>query len=314
MTDARDAVGDATLCAGAPRDAGIAQGTGFAAPLHREFGDEGPWTRLRARLGWRRAADAAVARDARRHFPHQAELLAGIASGSRLPLAWVEQAQARALVGGVPRLAHAAAARAARTGGRATAGFLALRVTPEAVVRRSRPEGRFASVEVTLPWLSAPLAGVNEAGLAVACFPGAGPLGSCRAPAPLLALDCLQRFDQIEAALDWCVVRPAGGRATLFFGDARGEVAGIEVVGEERRVLRPADGLLVVSRGRGSESEIAKSLREDAPRDLAGLERALGGGGRAGALAVADPADRRVGLLRRTGAAADASSVLWFPV
>jgi len=38
----------------------------------------------------------------------------------------------------------------------------------DAIVRRSRPESGFRSIELTQPWRIAPLAGVNEAGLAVA--------------------------------------------------------------------------------------------------------------------------------------------------
>ena len=41
----------------------------------------------------------------------------------------------------------------------------------EWVLRRSRPEVGFASVEVTLPWLATAIAGINEGGVAVAMVP-----------------------------------------------------------------------------------------------------------------------------------------------
>jgi hypothetical protein len=108
--------------------------------------------------------------------------------------------------------------------------------------------------------------------------------------------------------------RPGGGRATLLFGDASGEVAGIEITGAERRVLRPVDGFIAVADGRGTGSEIGKALRERPPAGLDELDSALVGGDIASpsgpaSLLVLDPVDRRIGL--RAPAAGD---VRWFPV
>ncbi len=192
--------------------------------------------------------------------------------------------------------------------------YLAARLTPETLVRRSQPEGCFRSIEVTLPWFSSALGGVNEVGLAVTCIPGGWETGPCAAPAVLLVAECLERVSGIEAALDWCMGRPSGGRATLLFGDESGDVAGIEIAGTERRVLRSVDGILAVNEGSGTGGEIAKALLERPPTDLDDLDAALAGGssaipGEKTRLLVLDSVDRRLGLREPAGAA-----VSWFPV
>jgi hypothetical protein len=119
--------------------------------------------------------------------------------------------------------------------------------------------------------------------------------GPCTAPAALLVQDALHRTESLSGAIDWCLHRPAGGRATLLFGDASGQVAGLRVDGDARRLLRPADGLVVEARGAERGAEIAKRLREGVSGNAAdGLMRALGA-----AAVVLDPGGRR--LLHRGG-------------
>jgi hypothetical protein len=295
---------------------------------------------LRLRAGWSDPHGARVARDLSRHFPHQAEWLAGMALGAGVPLAWLaRELCADALSPSHDTLAVAAAAsesdskaegRAARRGraesdsdaegraarrGRAESssdagGLLARTATAGAVLRRSRPEGGLRSVDLVLPWLSAALAGVNEAGLALAAVPGPFEEGACVAPATLLVQDCLHRFEGLEAVLDWCLGRPAGGRATLLLADASGEVAGVEFAGGGRRVLRPVAGLLLAASGEAGESQLAQLLREAAPLGAAELAGALAAGAAAstrlartaGIVGVVgiDPAKRRLGLFGDT--------------
>jgi hypothetical protein len=166
----------------------------------------------------------------------------------------------------------------ARLAGLAAAGpLLARGLDGECVVRRSRPEGLFASVEVTRPWLSCALLGVNERGLAVAgVAPTPDPGGKGAAPALLLAQDCLERFEALEAAMEWCLGRPAAGPATLLLADARGDVAGVEIAGDERRVLRPEAGVLVCEK-RAAGGDLAKLLRDAGLLDAAALARRIGG-------------------------------------
>lgn len=296
-------------CEGAPRDIGFDQGRACADALRARFAGSGWWDRLWLRPGWSDPHGARVARDLRRHFPHQAEWLAGVARGAGVPLAWLErELSAEALSPSREALAVAVASAASSS---EIGSLLARTAVRGAVVRRSRPEGGLGSVDLALPWLTAALAGVNEAGLALAAVPGPFEGGDCAAPATLLVQDCLQRFEGVETVLDWCLGRPAAGPATLLLADASGEVAGVEFGEGERRVLRPTAGLLLAGVGSGGEAQIARLLREAAPVGAADLAGVLAAGEAAGpahtaGLVTIDPAGRRLGLFgenRQTAAA-----------
>jgi len=239
-------------CAGAPRDLGLDHGRACRAELADRLAGL-PWAEgLRLRLGLADAPVRRLQRDLARHFPHLSESLAGLAVGAGVPEAFLAREIAAELASGaVPAAALAG-----------EAAFLVRPLAGPRLVRRSRPEGLFASLELTRPWLLSTLLGVNERGLAVAVAESGTRGGRYAAPAALLAQDCLERFEALDAALDWCAGRPAGGTATILLGDAAGEVAGIEIAGSERRVLRPADGLLARD---GSGAELAKSLRDAPP-------------------------------------------------
>jgi hypothetical protein len=155
------------------------------------------------------------------------------------------------------------------------------------LLRRSRPEGLFASLELTRPWLTHSLVGVNERGLAVAVVGGGGP--ARRIPGVLLGQDCLERFEALEAALEWCEGRPGGGAALVLIADASGDVAAIEIGSERRRVLRPEAGVVVAGGAAGDASELSKRLAQDSARGAEALARAL-----PGASVVALASERRL--------------------
>ena len=183
-----------------------------------------------------------------------------------------------------------------------------------AVLRRSRPEGGFASIEMTLPWMSSALAGINEAGLAVVALGSTFEGGACLAPAVLMTQDCLRRLDSVDAALEWCRVRPAAGRATLLLGDASGEIAAVEIAGGSRRVLRPADsGVLAPG---VEDAGVAKLVTEGQPVSLAHLATVAcdapftGSAKSSGVPRIGlDPAARRLGLFG-TGLPSDPSAAV----
>jgi hypothetical protein len=261
-------------CAGAPRDLGGDQGRGWQEALAAYAGG-GLLARLRALA---RPADPATRRalaELKRHFPHQWEQLEGMARGA----------------GASPRdLGGAMLETLAELAGPGPVAFvhdsaprLGCWLPPGARPRRARPEGRFQSVELTLPILTTPVAGVNEAGLGLAtgfgpCRPEPG-----RAPAALLLRDCLERFESVEPALAWCLGRPAGPPGLILLADASGDVAGVEILPAERRVRRPVDGLLVLGRPGAREAALAKALC-DPERGECELGRAL-----EAALCPADP-------------------------
>jgi len=274
-------------CAGAPRDLGLDQGRVCRASLREAFA-RAPWReRWPLPLG---AAHARLARDLKRHFPHLAESLAGLAAGAGVSERWLVRRLADELA--TPREARAVACAAA------AGALLAVDCSGRWIARRSRPEGGFACLELARPWLVAAFAGFNEAGLAVVAASGSGAPGACAAPASLLAQDCLQRFAKVESALDWCCGRPAGHAAALLFADSRGEVAGVELRSGSRRRLYPEAGLLAWADAGGAGAELAKALREAVPATPAGLARVLAPSAPAGfGVAVLDPSARRLGVL-----------------
>lgn len=251
---------------------GLDQGRACAAELRERFEALSPLQRLAWRLGVAAPPSRPLARELSRHFPHQAEALAGLAVGAGVPAAWL----AEQLGAELRREAATLPVGLATTG--AVAG-VARALDGPWLLRRSRPEGLFASLELTRPWLPNALLGVNERGLAVAVV--AGEAADVGAPGALLAQDCLERFEALEAALEWCEGRPGAGRAVVLVADACGDAAGIEIGSGRRRVLRPEGGLVAGGGAPGEAAERIKSLAQAAPVGVEELARVIPGGGAA---------------------------------
>ena len=240
-------------CAGHPRDMGLAQGAAARTALRAEAQRLGLSTR-RSRLPSLRALavgpvrGAGAGREFFRHFAHLAERVEGVAKASDLPLDAVVEMHLRIRSGG---------AAAGILGRRSTVSARALeagsaekrwkleRSLPQPedgeadwIVRASRPAVGFASVEVGLPWLVSSVAGVNEAGLSVIGGPLLwGPAGRDGSPTSLLLVqECLQRFRDLEGALDWCGKRPIAGEQSLVLADDTGRLATVVVSETERRI------------------------------------------------------------------------------
>ena len=320
-------------CEGAPRDLGVAQGQACrkavrdhvarsgAAVRRRRYPVLTPWTSGKVLGG-------GAGREIVRHYPHLSERMAGLALAADLPFeslvaSLLAPAPTSSALLSAPALALACEESAA--GGAFAARTLALPASPGAawVLRRSRPEVGFASVELTLPWLVSAVAGVNAEGVAVVLAnneaPSAGG-GAGGVPPLLLVQECLQRFASIDGCLDWCLKRRAEGNATLFIAHASGGVAAVEFTGSERRVIRPSDGLLSEGASASAEAELRKAReqvsdpsRKAGPLDWAAL--ASDEIDRSGSLTVEiDPAACRMvvqsgqsGQLGQRGGAADAS-------
>jgi len=270
-------------CEGAPRDLGLDQGRAFAIPLRSEFDRQSVGARWRQRLGARTPATAALVRDLRRHFPQHSEALEGMVSGARVPYAWFAEQLARELLASSGTEAAVAASR-----GSASGVLIARSFGAPPCIRRSRPEGGFASLELTAPWYASSFAGVNEGGLAVAGIPlpPSADSTACAVPAAVMVQDCLARFDSVRGAVDWCTGRPAGGCAVVLLADATGSVAGVAIEGDRRRELLPKDDWIEVNAGRAVDG-----LRTAAPKGPSAVAAQLG------RLAAAiDPARRRIEL------------------
>ena len=292
-------------CEGAPRDLGSDQGTHCRAVLNAAYRSRSRWQRARLRLPVESDGRRRTRLEIRRFYPQQAEMMEAMARASRVPLAWLIALLVGNLRSAASEDALVLAAASAVTG---RGGLLARALPGDAIVRRSRPTSGFRSIELTQPWRIAPLAGVNETGLAVACLSRSGEVAGSRhaVPAALLAHDCLRRFDNLDGAIDWLLVRPGGGKSMLVLADPSGEIAGVRADGDERRVFRPADGLIVHTGGHVRQAEIEKGLREASPLLGSDLGRFFGM-----PLVVVEPSRRLIGLL---GARSAREADRWFEI
>ncbi len=281
----------ALVCSGAPRDLGLGQGLHFRevirAEVERRLRGKGNRRLLSSLVGCGPEASR-VARDAARFYPHMAERAEGIACGARVSSADLAALLADEHRGGWEMVVGV------RAEGSGSGVWIALSTEREAplFVRRSQPENGYHSLEIGVPWRVPALAGVNQHGLAVAASgvaSSSGSLSTCAAPAALLVQDCLQRFDGVDKALEWCERRPAGGNASILLADARGELARVDLEGELRQVHRDTDGFLLGAGASARVASIEKAYRASEPLDAAVLRRILATP--TGCVFVLDPAD-----------------------
>jgi hypothetical protein len=282
----------ALVCSGAPRDLGLDQGLHFREVIRVEVEDSlrGKGSgRLLSPLTGRGGEVARAVRDTRRYFPHMAERAEGIARGARTSdsdvaalLASDCLAGCETLVGVTPEAEESAI-------------WIALATEREAplFLRQSQPENGYRSLEIGIPWRVPALAGVNEHGLAVAAggvVSSAASLAHCAAPAALLVQDCLQRFDRVDKAVEWCERRTAGGDLSILLADAEGALARVDLEGDRRRVHRGTDGILL---GAGEPTRVAsveRACRASQRLDAEALCRILATrGGRVVALSPGNP-------------------------
>jgi hypothetical protein len=264
-------------CSGAPRDLGRDLGRALRAEVRAAVSEQGTLRGLIASLR-QSGATTRLHRDLRRYFPHQSEWLEGLALGSGVALRVLVRALAVSCAPEVPQ----GVAIGAVSG---SAVAIASAVPRGALWRRVAPEGRFRSLEVALPAATAPVIGVNEAGLAVAVAEQRSFPGCFAPPLALFARDCLERFERVEPALDWCLARPAAPGGSLVLADAQGELAGVYAGGSERRALRPPSWLVLGDAG----LELAKAEPLAAGQLEPALANALATLPGAGPAVIADP-------------------------
>jgi hypothetical protein len=264
-------------CSGAPRDLGRDLGRALRAEVRAAVGDQGTLRGLLAALR-ETSATTQLLRDLRRYFPHQSEWLEGLALGAGVTVRVLARALAQSSAPGAPQ----GVAIGAVSG---SAVAVACAVPRGALWRRVAPEGRFRSLEVALPTATAPVIGVNEAGLAVAVAERRSFPGRFAPPIALFARDCLERFERVEPALDWCLSRPAAPGGSLVLADASGELAGVYAGGAERRALRPPSWLVLGDAG----LELAKAEPLAAGQLEPALAEVLAAVPGAGPAVIADP-------------------------
>lgn len=275
-------------CAGHPRDMGIAQGAAVRAAIRTEISRlELPLRRSRRptlnAFGHGPLRGSGAGREFHRHFSHLAERLDGLAHAADVPTDSLLELHLRVRAGGAEGglLARRASIRA-RMVGQDGDGKRALleRSLPRPVgdeagwiIRESRPEVGFRSIEVGLPWLVSGVGGVNEGGLAVVAGPllwgAVGHEGG--SPSMLLVQECLQRFGDVPGALDWCLKRPVEGEQSFVLADSTGALATVVATGRERRV-QLGEGELYLEGGELAESVEGGSPSPDALADRIWLD------------------------------------------
>ncbi len=210
-----------------------------------------------------------------RHFAHLAERLEGLATAADVSADAILDLHLRVRAGGAMGglLSRRTSVRARTVGNEASEKRALLeRTLPSAshgeagwIVRESTPEVGFRSIEVGLPWLVSAVAGVNVGGLAVVAGPllWGAPGRDGGAPSLVLAQECLQRFSDVQGALDWCQKRPVEGEQSFVLADASGATASVVVSGSERRV-QEGEGELYLE---GGELPIGDTS-DEAERDV----------------------------------------------
>ena len=268
-------------CAGAPRDMGRDQGEALARRIGNEALRIVPsgWPARWLIEGLPTGRPPRVRRDTLRFFPHMGERAMGLAGGARVGTLAIAGLLGEALDG------ERGPALVAGTDDEARLARAVHGPVDALAVRHSAPDTDHRSLELVLAWRVPALVGVNEHGLAVSASAHRDRAAErdCRAPAVLLAQDCLQRFDVVEKAVEWLERRPAGGAASFLLLDATGARARVDVAGSARGVSRERTLALGVDAPPGAEAS---------PSGLCG---ALGP---ADAHVVVEPAARRLGVLR----------------
>lgn len=256
-------------CSGHPRDLGFEQGLALRSAIRERVAGAGLPLRRRRWPGLSPFASGGVrgsgaAREMIRHFTHLAERADGLARGADVPL----DSLLRLLEPAESEKAEALGLSAGNFQGTTGAGLLRTLPGFPGVVRRSRPEVGFASIEVSAPWQVSALAGINEAGLAVSLVPTAGELQpsaqSLDSPRPRLPLadflvqECLQRFEDVEAGIGWCLNRPAAGEATILMADAAGNRCAVHF-SRGGRTSERGDGGVLLAGTRKADLEVFRA-------------------------------------------------------
>jgi hypothetical protein len=270
---------------GHPRDMGLDQGRCLEAAIRERVERAGLLARRSRVPSLAAFASGPVrgsgpGREMIRHYPHLAERMDGLARGARVPVDSIIALHSATVAVGMGDVETRPAVAIAALGLEDSPGATLARSLPGSgepgstiVVRRSRPAVGFESVELTLPWLVAALCGMNEAGLA-ACFVSDHPAPGVPDPGPvpvLLVQESLQRFESVDASIDWACSRPASGFGTLLLADANGSRGSVVFAGRERNATRVADGPLVA----GQPERIVDALREAAAGERVLDEKAL---------------------------------------
>ena len=255
------------VCAGSPREMGIAQG---AAVRDKVWGARRALARLEAfrleqprwmpyplfrRLAERKA-DRLLSDALERDYPEMAGRLVGLGTGSgmrprSLRLFHALEPMLSNVRGRIVMPCPGACSAVAVSAGRSATGepmihknfdYLPL-VQPFYTLRESRPAGRLRSLDFTVAPLVGAIDGVNEAGLCITynyafTLDSAAPTGTIS----MAISESLERCSTVAEAAEWIMARPRWGGGLVMLADAGGDIASLELSGTRARLRRPSDG------------------------------------------------------------------------
>ena len=255
------------VCSGRHRDMGLAQGDVQRPKILAARGAleeleifrlEQPWwlpfRAFRRVAEWK--AERILASPLARHYPHSSSRLLAIAEGAGVQPGTIYLLNAiEALLSAVrghvivppPGACSAVAVRGSRspTGEPIIAknfDYLPL-VQPFYMLRQSRPDTGFGSIEFTVAPLAGTIDGINEKGLCI-CNNYAFTVDTA-APTATISMviaEALERCGTVTEAADWIAGQPRWGAGLLMLADAAGDIASLEISSTRCQVRRPAHG------------------------------------------------------------------------
>lgn len=111
------------------------------------------------------------------------------------------------------------------------------------VLRESRPDSGFRSIEFTVAPLAGTVDGINERGLCI-CNNYAFTVDTA-APTATISMviaETLDRCGTVTEAADWIAAQPRWGAGLLMLADASGDIASLELSSTRCQVRRPVNG------------------------------------------------------------------------
>lgn len=130
------------------------------------------------------------------------------------------------------------------------------------IVRISRPQDAYASIDVTAGPSSGAHGGVNEKGLAIAYNSGCSiDKPKMLLPIGMLVQEALERFETAEEAINFITDSPRGGSALMMIADRAGDMAGLEVTPHYWGVRRPEKDRI----GHTNHSQTPQTVAFDLP-------------------------------------------------
>jgi hypothetical protein len=254
------------VCAGDPRELGLAQGVAAKAKILASrtalaeleaFRKLQPaWMPYRLfRWASERKATRFLNGPLSRDFPHMRQRLDGLAEGSGLGNPAIDLLNALepmlSSVGGCTACPGACSAAAVR-GRRSKSGAAALAqnfdylplVQPFYIVRECRPKGKLRSLEFTIAPLVGTVDGVNEGGLCITYNYGftIDGLQKPAAPISMAISEALANCTTTTEAAAWIAAKPRSGGGLLMLADAGGDIASLEVSATRSWLRRPSAG------------------------------------------------------------------------